>query len=85
MKPFVQSGEYNKPFLGLQIFVDESSISAEIHCCRRGKRDYNKAISYTNAVTTSCVPNALVKWATHQIRLDEHNRPSANTPQGLLS
>ncbi|KAG6535376.1 hypothetical protein ZIOFF_000342 [Zingiber officinale] len=50
----------------------------------RGKRDYNKAISYTNAFTTSCVPNALVKWATHQIRLDEHNRPSANTPQGLL-
>ncbi|XP_074568203.1 uncharacterized protein LOC141824765 [Curcuma longa] len=50
----------------------------------RGKRDYNKAISYTNAFTTSCVPNALVKWATHQIRVDEHNRPSANTPQGLL-
>ncbi|WOL14600.1 hypothetical protein Cni_G23380 [Canna indica] len=50
----------------------------------RERGDHNKAISYTNAFSTSCVPNALTKWASYHVGSEKLNRPNATTPQGLL-
>ncbi|CAL9187036.1 unnamed protein product [Musa hybrid cultivar] len=50
----------------------------------RDKGDHNKAVSYTNAFSTSCVPNTLIKWATYQVGMQKLNRPSAPTPQCFL-
>ncbi|KAJ8465449.1 hypothetical protein OPV22_028001 [Ensete ventricosum] len=50
----------------------------------RDKGDHSKAISYTNAFSTSCVPGSLIKWANYQVGLGKLNRPNATTPQALL-
>ncbi|CAL9766682.1 unnamed protein product [Musa acuminata subsp. burmannicoides] len=50
----------------------------------RDKGDNRKAIAYTNAFSTSCVPSSLIKWATYQVGLGKLNRPNATTPQALL-
>ncbi|RZS19400.1 hypothetical protein BHM03_00051786 [Ensete ventricosum] len=62
----------------------DSSISDEIYSGNRDKGDHNKAVSYTNAFSTSCVPNTLIRWATYQVGMEKLNRPSAPTPQCFL-
>ncbi|RWV97453.1 hypothetical protein GW17_00039758 [Ensete ventricosum] len=77
----VEPTDANYDHFGEYILIRDLYI--ELQC--RDKGDHSKAISYTNAFSTSCVPGSLIKWANYQVGLGKLNRPNATTPQALLS
>ncbi|TVU34439.1 hypothetical protein EJB05_16271 [Eragrostis curvula] len=66
------------------IFVSRLIITHDAINEARSKGDQGRAISFTNAFSTSNVPIYLIKWATSQAGFGQLSKPVANTPQALL-